>query len=160
MKIRVVYVAAAIVCVALAAPVFAQQPSAEAEYQFQGLMTRFPEARQNPSLLTNPSYLAQHPGLATFLQQHPGIENQVREGAFDNNRSWHDSNWWGKNNPNWVSQNRPEWFKSHPEWGNSGEADEKGQWHDRKWWVKNNRKWVQQHHPEWEHHDQGHEHHD
>jgi len=36
------------------------------------------ELRQNPSLITDPNYLNNHPGLGKFLKSNPGFASQVR----------------------------------------------------------------------------------
>jgi len=37
------------------------------------------DLRQNPALVNDPNYLAQHPELAEFLQRHPGVREELRE---------------------------------------------------------------------------------
>lgn len=36
------------------------------------------QLRQNPSLINDPNFQAQHPGLQTFLKNHPGVAQQVQ----------------------------------------------------------------------------------
>jgi len=37
------------------------------------------ELRNNPNLINNPNYLAQHPSLQGFLKNHPGVNEEIRE---------------------------------------------------------------------------------
>ena len=50
---------------------------------FDGYLDRHPEVSQqvgnNPRLLNDPNYLANHPELRNYMQNHPGVRHQVRE---------------------------------------------------------------------------------
>jgi hypothetical protein len=124
--------ALAALSLAMATPVFAQSPAA-----MQGLnniISTHPALQQNPRLLDNPGWLAQHPNAARYMADHPNLRREVRSGAFESNygswdpehRSWHDAYWWHQNNPSWVYANHPDWghnygwygndYAAHPEW--------------------------------------------
>src|SRR5215467_14826705 len=53
----------------------------EALGQFDKFLDTHPQVRQdlrsNPSLASDPSYLAQHPDLQTYLNQHPGLDKRI-----------------------------------------------------------------------------------
>lgn len=154
---------ASLVCAAFAAPAFAQNPQAEAQYQHY--LSVHPELRANPGLINDPQWLSQHQTFVRWLNQHPYIRNQARSmGDYDSNHQWHDADWWHRNNPDWMYNHHPEWVRANPAWRNEGDWDDQHRWHDRNWWVNNNhRDWVEQHHPNWaenqEHHEYGGEQH-
>ena len=117
MKFRPILVFVAMLCAVMAAPVLASAQTIQSEAEFQRYLANHPKLQANPSLMSDPAYLAKHPNLALFLHDHPGIHNQARAmGAYDSSHQWRDSNWWYRHNPNWVHSNHPEWFNSHPDW--------------------------------------------
>src|SRR5579885_3294890 len=50
---------------------------------FDEYLDRHPEVardlRRDPSLVNNPDYLKNHPGLREFLENHPGVREELRE---------------------------------------------------------------------------------
>ncbi|HEY6419064.1 MAG TPA: hypothetical protein VIX59_08680 [Candidatus Binataceae bacterium] len=175
MKVRPILVVLAMLCAVAAAPALASAQTIHSEAEFQRYLANHPQLQANPSLMSDPAYLAHHPNLALFLHDHPGIHNQARAmGAYDTGHQWRDANWWYGHDPRWVHENHPEWWGYHPEWHPYalvpapvvvGDYDEHHHWHDRGWWVSHNDKWVRAHHPHWdaevyEHeHDHDHDHH-
>lgn len=162
LKILTGYVVAAALGAIFALPAFAQNVNPLAEQQLQNWMARDPRLQADPGLMSDPTYLRNHPNFALWLQQHPNAHRQVEEmGAYDHSHQWRDTNWWRHNDPDGMYQNHPEWVRNHPEWRNDGDWDDQHHWHDRDWWRDNRRDWVAQHHPEWaEHHEAAIEHHE
>ncbi len=140
-----------LLCVALAAPAFAQSP--QTERKLQQIMQRHPALAANPSLVNNPQWQKQHPNVWTWFQDHPAALRQTSQaGAWERNGTWHNQNWWFQNNPNWVYQNHPEWIQGNPGWRQSGDWDaDDHTWHNRDWYMQNRREWAEHHHPEWAH---------
>jgi len=159
MRKRVILLFLAIFGVALSAPAFAQRVNPAAEAKWQRFLAKHPGVQAG--MVNNPNYLANHPGVATWLRDHPDVSMYARErgqiGGWDRSNQWHDRSWWYNNDPGWVRDN-------HPEWSNDGDWDDQHHWHDRDWWVQNHRDWVQDHHPgwykHWEKHHDGDEEHD
>ena len=133
---------------ALASPAFAQSRQGEAD--FQRILSRHPELRANPGLMSDPQYLNHHPNLKEFLDSHPAVKAQAMSmGAYDRGHVWRDQSWWYHNDPNWIAQNRPNWIQEHPEWRNDGDWDDDHSWHDRSWWHEHRPDWVRAHRPDW-----------
>jgi hypothetical protein len=116
------------------------------------------ELSQNPNLIYNPGWRAQHPQLQQWLGGHPGAWQEMREnyghwgrrGDWDDHRVWRDPDWWHDHHPDWFWQHHPEWAESHPEWRkHDGDWDDHHNWHDFGWWEKNHPEWAEHHHPEW-----------
>ena len=42
----------------------------------------------------------------------PGYTLQPAYGDYDEQRQWHDSNWWASNRRDWTRQHHPEWIAS------------------------------------------------
>ena len=120
---------AAIACLGLGSPVFAQAPGAEAD--FQRYIANHPELQRDPSLMNNPSYLRAHPAFAQFLVDHPEVRQQaLGMGAYDHHHHWRDADWWHRHDPGWVTQNHPEWYHAHPGWGREHPVAEENEEHE------------------------------
>ncbi len=131
-------------------PAFAQAPAAE--HEWQTYLSNHPGLAENPQWLNNPTYMHEHPGLATWLKDHPLVARQAWEqGMWDHNGAWHNSSWWHEHNPNLFYQNHPGWAANHPEWRgpNDGAVDAQNNWHNRQWWAQNHPDVVKQQHPGW-----------
>jgi hypothetical protein len=94
-------------------------PNPAAEAQWQRFLANHPSVEAG--MVNNPNYLAQHSGIATWLQQHPDVAAYARHqgqiGGWDKNNQWHDRNWWVRNDLNWVHEHHPDWARTHhPEW--------------------------------------------
>lgn len=148
MKIKSLLLSA-ILWVAFAAPVFAQ--NAGTEYQLNAILGRHPELAANPALVNSPNWQHSHPDAYAWFRHHPKAMRQTsRMGAWETNGTWHNPNWWFQNNPNWVYQNRPDWIQRYPAWRQRGDWDDDDHaWHDRDWYWQNRREWAEHHHPEW-----------
>jgi hypothetical protein len=96
------------------------------------------DLQQNPSLIYDQAYLAQHPQLRQFLANHPNAWQSVTRrnyayspnggwGAYDNQKQWRNSQWWNEN----------------------GDWDQNRKWHDRNWWQQNNPTVARRRHPNW-----------
>jgi hypothetical protein len=124
-------IAAALTTMALSAPAFAQ--SAAAMQGLNNIIATHPALQENPRLLDNPGWLANHPNAARFMADHPNLRREIRSGAFESNygswdehHRWHDAWWWHENHPDWVYANHPGWghdygwydndWRAHPEW--------------------------------------------
>jgi len=155
---RIVAIFLTTLLVASVRPVFAQAPGPEAHWdQF---LSRHPGLAEHPERLNNPAYLNAHPNMKKWLDQHPAVfADARREGMWDHQGNWHDSNWWNQNQPAFWQQYHPEWAQRHPDWAqnhpyaqgpNDGDWDENHQhWYSRDWWVHHHRDWVEQHHHDW-----------
>lgn len=139
----------AILCVAFAAPAFAQ--SAKTERGLQGILQRHPALAANPSLINDPNWRNAHPNVAAWFRHHPAAWRQTSQmGAWQGNGTWHQPDWWFHNDPNWVYQNHPDWIQRYPAWRQNGDWDDDDHvWHDRNWYWQNRREWAEHHHPEW-----------
>jgi hypothetical protein len=96
------------------------------------------DLQNNPDLIFDANYRAQHPDLNQFLKGHPNIWTSIKNqryaysanggwGAYDNQGRWRNEPWWKEN----------------------GDWDQQRKWHDRDWWMNNNRQWAEKHHPGW-----------
>jgi len=153
MKISTIIASSFLLCALGVAPAFAQT----AQQDLEQYIKSHPELEQNPSLLNNPRYLADHPDLQHFLATHPNVDRQrYGFGAYDPQHQWRDEHWWHDHDPNWVAANHPEWNESHPGWNEAppalakdGAYDENHKWQSSQWWMKNHPNWVKEHHPVW-----------
>lgn len=148
MKAKSSLLLAVILCMVCAAPAFAQ--SQKTEQTLQTILARHPKLAANPSLVNDPNWQQRHPDAYAWFRHHPKALEQTRAmGAWEPNGTWHEPDWWYRNNPNWVYQNRPDWIERNPSWRERGDWDDAHEWHDRDWYWQNRREWVAQHHPEW-----------
>lgn len=148
MKVRTFVVSLTIAGTMFAGTALAQTPNTKAETQWQQFLAKHPNVQAG--LVNDPGYLAQHPGMAKWLQKHPAVSAYARQqgqiGGWDKNNQWHQRSWWMQNNPAWVHEHHPEWMEQNA--------------------VEHHPQWVHQHHPGWyeseEHHAHDHwdHHHD
>ena len=112
MKNRTALAAGAfMICSLFVGAAYAQPVNPHAEEQLQDWIAKDPRLREDPGLMDNPTYLANHPNFATWLREHPGVHRQVEEmGAYDEHHHWRDREWWKKNHADWVHQHHPHWF--------------------------------------------------
>jgi hypothetical protein len=147
MKARLSLLLTVLLCVAFAAPAFAQ--TAGAEQRLQEILNHHSELASNPSLVDNAAWRHSHPKAWTWFKRHPrALEQMRRGGAFEPNGTWHNPNWWYQNNPNWVYQNHRNWIEQNPAWRQQGDWYE-GKWHNRQWYEEHQGDWARHHHPEW-----------
>src|SRR5260370_29184691 len=72
MKICTIIATATLGCVLSVTAAFAQT----AQQDLQQYISSHPELQQNPGLMNNPTYRANHPDLNRFLQNHPQVDRQ------------------------------------------------------------------------------------
>jgi len=150
MKTKSLFMLIAIFAFAFTAPAFAQ--SAKTESTLESILAKHRRLAANPSLVNNPTWQKEHPDVYAWFKHHPrAMAEASRRGAWEPNGTWHEPDWWYRNNPNWVYQNRQDWIQQNPQWRQSGDWDDRHEWHDRGWWARNNREWAEKHHPEWAH---------
>jgi hypothetical protein len=111
MKICTIIATATLGCVLSVTAAFAQT----AQQDLQQYISSHPELQQNPGLMNNPTYRANHPDLNRFLQNHPQVDRQRygNGGAYGHNGGWRDGDWRHQNDPQGVAANHPDWNHSH-----------------------------------------------
>src|SRR5580704_6362003 len=107
MKIRTIVATASLGCALSVGTAFAQT----AQQDLQQYIKSHPELQQNPGLMNNPTYRANHPDLNRFLENHPQVDRHGSGGAYDRNDALRDSGW--------GHQNDPRGRANHPEWNHS-----------------------------------------
>jgi hypothetical protein len=138
--------------ITLVSPAFSQVAvNPMAEQQWNTFLANHPNVEAG--MINDPNYLAQHPGMAKWLQDHPDVRayawQQGQIGGWDRRNRWHDADWWHRNDPDWVYQHHPQWLRTHPYWSNDGDYDDNHHWHERRWWIEHQREWAKEHHPNW-----------
>ncbi len=142
MKRMITIMAAALITIASAVPVFAQgmfpngmypggNANAQYDADFQRFLNNHPnEARElqaNPNLINNQTWINKHPSLHTYLENHPNVRRTVRGQA---------SGMMGGPGGPYAGRG-------------DGDYDQNHQWHNSQWWQQNNPSYWRQQHPQW-----------
>src|SRR6266481_4193766 len=76
---------------------------------------------------------------AEFERWPTPFPDEPRWGDYDEDRTWHDADWWWQNRASWTRVHHPEWW---------GDFDRERAWHPAWWWVQHGRR-VRPRHPDW-----------
>jgi hypothetical protein len=114
MKSSTIVATVALACGLSVTPAFAQT----AEQDLQQYMSNHPALQANPSLMNNPTYLADHPDLRNFIANHPQVDNRGY-GAYGRNWGRGDLDQYTSTHPdlraNPSLMNDPNYLASHPD---------------------------------------------